>query len=208
MYEHCWLLRLARWRTKRDDDDDDDAMVNNIVAGTAVAAMAVSRLMRSTAFDPKRWTDRKREVVQKSWKALLLNGDVNSEEIGIAVFRRFFERHPAFLQLFTFRDQPAATFFMSAQVRLHVGTVVATLSQLVDQLESVEAVEAACFKLGKRHKKYKVKRGHYKAFGEAITDTLAQMLGDKYDWETKQAWEEVMKMIFTSMQKGAAAADS
>ena len=177
--------------------------MNNIVAGTAVAAVAVSRLMRTTAFDPKRWTDRKREVVQSSWRTLVL--DASAEEIGIAVFRRFFDRNPAFLQLFTFRDQPASTFFMAAQVRLHAGRVVATLAQLVNQLDSVEAVEAVCFQLGKRHKKYKVKRGHYKAFGEALSATLAEKLGDKFDWETKQAWEEIMKLIFASMQKGAAA---
>jgi hypothetical protein len=69
---------------------------------------------------------------------------------------------PGFLQLFTFRDQAPATFYLSAQVRLHAGVFVATLTKIIDQLSDVEELKTTCGSLGQRHKKYKMKKGHLK----------------------------------------------
>jgi hypothetical protein len=76
--------------------------VAEIVTATAVTAVvAVRRLTRCAAFDPKRWTDRKRELVQGSWSKLKnakndVSDDYNDEkvEVGVDVFRRLFTRHP------------------------------------------------------------------------------------------------------------------
>lgn len=177
--------------------------MNNLVAGAAVAAVAMHRLTRSTAFEPKRWTDRKRELVQESWRALQRADDAKAEHVGIELFRRFFQRHPGFLQLFGFRDQPLSTLFLSAPVRLHAGLVVATLTHLIDQLDDVEKLKTTCAKLGQRHKKYKAKRGHFNAFGVVLVQTLALKLGeDRFDSETKQAWQEMWLLISTTMMKG------
>ena len=59
--------------------------MNSIIAGTAATVVAVRRfqLMRSDAFSPKRWSDRKRELVRDSWHALQLQiSDAKAEQVG------------------------------------------------------------------------------------------------------------------------------
>lgn len=166
-------------------------------------AMAVRKLTRSVAFAPRRWTDRKREVVQASWRALLDGwGQGNTEKVGVEVLRRLFQKHPAFVHLFSFRDQPKATLFLSAPVRLHARLVAETLSRIVGELGDPVAMEKTLRELGNRHKTKMVKRAHYKAFGAALLSLLSDKLtGEEFRDETRRAWQEIWALISSTMMK-------
>ena len=91
---------------------------------------AVRKLRRSLAFRKQRWSARKVEVVQRTWKALQARSP-EATTVGLAILGRFFRKSPAFLQLFPFRDQPTDTLFLNAKVKLHAKLLADTLSKVV-----------------------------------------------------------------------------
>lgn len=168
---------------------------------------AVRRLRRLVAFKPRRWSTRRVKVVQRSWEKFK-ESQSESTTVGLAVFKRFLRRSPAFLQLFPFRDQPLETLFLNAKVRLHCKLFADTVSRTVGLLGDSVAVKASLRELGARHSDlYKVRSGHYVAMGSALLEVLEYNLGEAWDEETKTAWEETWAYITKQMQKGAGSRD-
>ena len=168
---------------------------------------AVRRLQRLTAFKPSRWSTRKAEVVQGSWKKFQSLPNSDATPRGICLFRRFLKRNPAFLQLFPFRDQPHETLFLNAKVRLHGKLFMDTLSKTIAMLGDAKSLKSELFDLGSRHADlYRVKPGHYDAMGLALLEELEANL-EEWDEETKTAWQETWAHIVKLMQAGAGSRD-
>jgi len=168
---------------------------------------AMRRLRCLAAFRPRRWSTRRVKVVQRSWESFK-STQAESTTVGLAVFKRFLRRYPAFLQLFPFRDQPLETLFLNAKVRLHCKLFADTISRTVGSLGDSVAVKASLRELGARHcDQYKVRSGHYAAMGSALLEVLEHNLGESWDEETKTAWEETWAYITKQMQKGAGSRD-
>ena len=147
------------------------------------------------------------KVVQRSWEKFK-ETQAECTTVGIAVFKRFLRRSPAFLQLFPFRDQPLETLFLNAKVRLHCKLFADTLSKIVGLLGEPTALKPMLFDLGARHSDlYKVKSGHYAAMGDALLEVLEYHLGEAWDDETKISWEETWAYIVKRMQKRAGLRD-
>jgi hemoglobin-like flavoprotein len=64
-------------------------------------------------------------------------------------------------------------------------------------------VKAAIEDLGKRHLSYGVKRGHYRAFGEAFMWAIEQALGERFTPEVKEAWEALYRLLAELMTEAA-----
>ena len=60
--------------------------------------------------------------------------------------------------------------------------------------------------LGARHVSYGVLPGHYPVAGEALLDTLAKHVGERFGELTRPAWENFVGAIFGAMLEGAEAA--
>ena len=108
------------------------------------------------------------KVVQRSWESFK-STQAESTTVGLAVFKRFLRHHPAFLQLFPFRDQPLETLFLNAKVRLHCKLFADTVSQTVGSLGDSVAVKASLRELGARHcDQYKVEVWPLRRDGERV----------------------------------------
>ena len=164
---------------------------------------AVRKLRRSLAFRKQRWSARKVEVVQRTWKALQARSP-EATTVGLAILGRFFRKSPAFLQLFPFRDQPTDTLFLNAKVKLHAKLLADTLSKVVGLVGDIPTAKSFLRELGGRHTRlYKVKPGHYKLMGEAVLEEVKAGLGEEgWTGEVEAAWNDTWAMISKAMQKG------
>ena len=66
--------------------------------------------------------------------------------------------------------------------------LVATLAFIIDSLDDTDTLLKAAGELAQRHVDYNVLAHQYAPVGQALIETLAELLGDKFDVRTKDAW--------------------
>ncbi|MGF1445127.1 MAG: globin family protein [Pikeienuella sp.] len=111
-------------------------------------------------------------LVRVSWSAVAGNPDMAAR----LFYGRLFRIAPETRSLF--RDDMAA----------QGAKLTDTLGFVIDHLDAPEALGEAAHALARRHVGYGVLPGHYALVGEALVWTLAQMLGPRFDAETRAAW--------------------
>lgn len=78
-----------------------------------------------------------------------------------------------------------------------------SLQFVVANLRSTELLETTLKGLGTRHVKYGVLPQHYPMVGNSLLKTLANLTGDAWTLEVKQAWIDAYAAITTIMLEGA-----
>ena len=84
-------------------------------------------------------------AVQQSWNLV----EAEMDALGVQLFLRLFERDPALLQLFPFRDDPG--FIHCKSLKVHAQAVMRTVGKLVGGLTDLQSVMPLLRKLGKSH---------------------------------------------------------
>lgn len=102
-----------------------------------------------------------------------------------AFYKRLFEIAPELTELFKATDMPALQkMFMEM------------IGRTVQRVHRANEIAPAIRELGARHATcYGVQPGHYPIAGQALIETLAEMLGDRFFPEMRQAWESVYDRI-------------
>ena len=167
--------------------------------------LAIFGIKRVSKFR-RRWTERKRLVIQSSWAALLSAHGNDRMATGSKIFRKLFTGDTAVLRLFPFRHQ-ARTLFVSAPFKLHAKLFVDTMTELIANLHDLEKVERDVRELGKRHLTYGVQPAHFDAMGEALIAVLDESChhpSDEVmlDKEERDAWLGFWGFIAKEMQRG------
>lgn len=139
-------------------------------------------------------------ALQSSW-ALVVG--LGLDAVGVLFFKRIFEIAPAAIALFPFKDEPADAIYESATFKGHAAKVMGTVDKAVSLLTEVPTLLPVLEGLGARHKGYGVIAAHYDIVGQALLDTLALGLGDKFTPALKAAWAEIYGVISSTMIKGA-----
>lgn len=78
-----------------------------------------------------------------------------------------------------------------------------TLASVVDALDNLDDVLPVASALAIRHVSYGVRAEDYAAVGTALVQTLSHMLGDRFDAETKAAWESAYGLLSSTMIQAA-----
>ncbi|MCM1982604.1 globin family protein [Lyngbya confervoides] len=103
-----------------------------------------------------------------------------------------------------FTDYPAAKpLFASTDLPAQRKKLIASLVYVVENLKNPEALTSALKGLGARHVKYGALPEHYPLVGNTLLKTFAQMIGQNWTPEVRQAWVEAYGVITEVMLEGA-----
>ena len=128
-------------------------------------------------------TPRDIELVQDSFAKVTPIAD----QAAAMFYARLFELDPALKSLF--RGD------MAEQGK----RLMAMIGAAVQGLDDLESLVPVVQDLGRRHRRYGVKTGHYESVGRALLDTLAQGLGEAFTDDVKRAWTTVYGVLSTTM---------
>ena len=118
-------------------------------------------------------TDRQLALIRTSFKALRDNPEPRSIEF----YDHFFRHAPHLRDMF--RDDDIGGQGMR---------FMSTLAVIIDNLENPEKIADRYADLGQSHRAMGVRAEFFEPMGEALIDTLAESLGEKFDDETRNAW--------------------
>lgn len=128
------------------------------------------------------------DLVQRSWRSVLPVGDTAAE----LFYGKLFSLDPSIQKLF--RDD------MREQGR----NLTAMISVAVGSLSRPERIMLAVQQLGRRHAAYGVEPRHYELVGVALLWMLAQVLGEAFTPEVREAWSDVYTLLASTMQDACA----
>jgi nitric oxide dioxygenase len=102
-------------------------------------------------------------------------------------YHRLLERHPFTRALFP--DDLAR----------QISVFRLTIDALIEHLDEPGAWQPGLSELGRRHVSYGVLPKHYGYVGSVLIDTLAEMLGERFDAATRIAWETLYDRVTQAM---------
>ena len=113
-------------------------------------------------------------LLRRSWAEAI----ADKRSLGLLFYSKLFQLEPKTEALFK-ED-------MDAQAK----KLIATLSFIIDSLDEEDALLDAAADLAVRHVAYNVTADQYALVGQALLDTLRELLGTKFDPATEAAWAE------------------
>lgn len=81
--------------------------------------------------------------------------------------------------------------------------LIFSLAIIVENLRNPEELNRALKSLGAYHKKVGIIKNYYPFVGQALVETFANYLGDKWDENTNKAWLNAYDLITEIMLEGA-----
>jgi len=137
-------------------------------------------------------TTRQIHLVQKTFEMILPIADT----VAFLFYEHFFTLAPSVRPMFP-------TDMAAQRIKL-----VETLMLMVRGLDRPAELVAYLGELGERHRGYHVRPAHYAAMNQAIVDTLAECLGERFTPEMRTAWEESLAALAAVMQGGPESAST
>lgn len=129
-------------------------------------------------------------LLRKSFAAIEAHGAIAA----LLFYRLLFQRHPGLRPLFTGGIEE-----QSAKLIAMLGALIAMLGEDRHLTAELEA-------MGARHAGYGVCASHYDAVGHALLAMAAEVMGEHFTAEVRDAWTALYRMVAEAMQRGAAAA--
>ena len=105
-------------------------------------------------------------------------------------------------KLFTYRPE-LKPLFAKADRANQEKKLIASLAIIVENLRNPEALTMALKSLGAYHHEVGTIDEHYPYVAQALVETFAEYLGDKWDRNTHQAWLDAYGLITEIMLEGA-----
>jgi len=116
----------------------------------------------------------------------------NAVEFSASFYHKLFSYHPELKPLFEKADQ-------AAQEK----KLITSLAIIVENLRNPEELSMALKSLGAYHHEVGTIEEHYPYVGQALVETFADYLEDKWDRHTHQAWLNAYSLITKIMLEGA-----
>lgn len=117
--------------------------------------------------------------IQANWKTVAADGETFVERF----YTHMFEIDPDLQSLF------------KRSMEMQGRKVMSMLSSAVEHMGQPEKVLPALIAAGHRHIQYGVKQRDYETVRQAFIHALADTLGDDFDEETKQLWNQAYSNI-------------
>jgi len=109
----------------------------------------------------------------------------------LVFYRRLFQLAPSFRALF------------KTDIEEQSKKLMEMLGWSLSMLNDASGLEAALEGLGARHMNYGVRESDYEVVGQALIGMLEEVLGERFDAATREAWGELYGVISESMIAGA-----
>lgn len=125
-----------------------------------------------------------------------------ASQVGETFYNKLFHTAPETRQLFKEDMSFQHRKFMSVVnelVSLHLRSLI---SLPVTLLNSSEAAMPTIYSLGKRHADFGVTPAHFGLMRSALIETLAELLGDEFTPQMREAWEAAFDVMANVMKKG------
>ncbi len=116
----------------------------------------------------------------------------NAVKFSASFYNKLFVCHPELKPLFAKAD-------LAAQEK----KLIASLAIIVENLRNPEELAMALKSLGAYHHEIGTIEEHYPYVGQALVETFAEYLGEKWDLNTHQAWLDAYSLITEIMLEGA-----
>lgn len=111
---------------------------------------------------------------------------------------RFFEKEPEAMKVFGFNgeENPSQTGLGRMGMLIHSMRMVQMFDTVMNLLgPDTDSLRDILQQLGKRHISYGVKANFFPHFGEALIESLAEVLADDWNDELERAWVEIYDQI-------------
>ncbi len=116
---------------------------------------------------------------------------------------RLFELDPSAAEVFHFeKDSPFDDddFYRSEKLVRHAMMFINMLDRALQLLgPDIAMMSEILNELGQKHCKYGVQPHHFTAMGDALMATLQELLGEKFDNPTRDAWCEIYQAMSYDM---------
>ncbi|XP_076464809.1 neuroglobin-like [Babylonia areolata] len=148
-------------------------------------------------------TARQVHLVQRSWD--VMKADLST--LGVTVFLRLFETEPDLKRLFPKIVQLNEVSQLEMAVdrdmlQRHAVTVMEGLGAAVEGLEDSLFLNSVLVSIGQTHVRRHVKPQMLKRLWPSLHYGFSQVLGERYDPETAEAWRRVYTYITLQMKRG------
>ena len=112
--------------------------------------------------------------------------------------------HPEFADLFYLRlfEVAPATEAMFGDLEAQRVKLTDELTAMADLLADLGSLDARAAELGRRHRGYGVRAGHYPVARAVMADTMREVLGDAFGPAEEAAWARATMLITELMQAG------
>jgi nitric oxide dioxygenase len=107
-----------------------------------------------------------------------------------------------YARLFTIAPQLRAMFTSDFETQKQ--KLVSSLAQIVDYYRVGIDPTGYLARLGRSHQGYGAERAHFDVVGDALIFTVAQVLGEDFTPEIRNAWVQAYDEVSTVMLRGAA----
>jgi hemoglobin-like flavoprotein len=91
----------------------------------------------------------------------------------------------------------------STSIELQGRKLMDSLRHTVATLEKPDELVPVLEALGRRHLSYGTKEEHYPVITRAMMRMFVEVLGKQFTTETAAAWDEALKFVVATMQRGA-----
>lgn len=143
----------------------------------------------------KNLTDEQKELVRKTWK----EAAKPEVQAGQKLFKKLFQISPDAVTYFSNVDMEDEGF------KGHIGRVMNTLDQVIQNLDDLTLLIPNLEKLGKIHANMGIKKQQFAAVKQALLYTLSQELKDLFNDKCQEAWAITFDMLAEAMAQGMVA---
>ncbi|XP_076095639.1 cytoglobin-1-like isoform X2 [Mytilus galloprovincialis] len=139
------------------------------------------------------------KLVQDSWK--MIKNDTN---VGLHMFKRFFQMHPEFKKLFTEQMTVEDNDLLvdEEKLRHHGNIVMEGLGAAVESLDDSVFLSNVLVTMGESHARHNVKPEMVILLWPAIRDAFNGCLGTDFTTQMSTAWEHVFEYMATKFKEG------
>jgi hemoglobin-like flavoprotein len=130
-------------------------------------------------------TEEQISIIKRTWGKVA----ARSNALGEKLYPRFFKKAPETENLFKEgKAEQAKKLFL-----------VVTL--IVTKLNKLDVLKEELRALAKRHISYGVKTTYFRPFGEAFIESIADILGNDWNDDVKESWEEIYTLVSSAMSE-------
>ncbi|CAC5426147.1 unnamed protein product [Mytilus coruscus] len=139
------------------------------------------------------------KLVLDSW--IILRNDTN---VGLHIFKRFFQMHPEFKKLFTEQMMVEDNDLKvnEEKLRHHGNIVMEGLGAAVESLDDSVFLSNVLVTMGESHARHNVKPEMVILLWPAIRDAFNGCLGSDFTSQMATAWEHVFEYMATKFKEG------
>jgi hemoglobin-like flavoprotein len=112
------------------------------------------------------------------------------DDLGRCFYEHLFATNPELRPMFT------------TDLEIQQGKFTDQLTEIITSISNLDTFVGEARALGKRHVEYGVRARHYAPVGAALLAAFADVLGDDFTPDVREAWQLAYNLVAETMQQG------